>query len=253
MAEQVVSVITGAGSGIGRATAYRMAAEGHRLILVDLNEAELAATAAVSCERGALSVSTVIADVSDASDVARVFGAADLAPGALWLVANVAGVGVRADTPTTTLDEWQHVLNVNLTGAFLMCREALPRMLAAGRGCIVNVGSVAGLVGIRERAAYCASKGGVIALTRAIAADHAAAGIRANVICPGTVETEWIGRILAGSDDPGSARAAMHARQLDGRMGTADEVAAGIAFLASDDGRFMNGSAFVMDGGLTAV
>jgi NAD(P)-dependent dehydrogenase (short-subunit alcohol dehydrogenase family) len=126
-------------------------------------------------------------------------------------------------------------------------------MLEAGHGLIVNVSSIAGIVGLRNRAAYCASKHGVIGLTRAIAADYAHEGIRCNAICPGTVDTEWIGKILADADDPESTRRAMEQRQLDGRMGSPDEVAAGIAFLASADGRFVNGAAFVMDGGMTAV
>jgi NAD(P)-dependent dehydrogenase (short-subunit alcohol dehydrogenase family) len=126
-------------------------------------------------------------------------------------------------------------------------------MLEAGHGLIVNVSSIAGIVGLRNRAAYCASKHGVIGLTRAIAADYADQGIRCNAICPGTVDTEWIGKILADADDPESTRRAMEQRQLDGRMGSPDEVAAGIAFLASADGRFVNGAAFVMDGGMTAV
>lgn len=124
---------------------------------------------------------------------------------------------------------------------------------SAGGGTVVNVASVAGIVGVKNRAAYCASKAGVIGLTRSIAADYAPAGIRANAICPGTVETEWVDKILASDPDPKAARAAMEARQLDGRMGTPEEVAAGIAFLAGHDGRFVNGSAFVMDGGMTAI
>ncbi|MGH8882845.1 MAG: SDR family NAD(P)-dependent oxidoreductase, partial [Stackebrandtia sp.] len=140
-----------------------------------------------------------------------------------------------------------------LTATFTTCRAVLPGMVAAGGGIIVNVGSIAGVVGVRDRAAYCASKGGVIALTRSIAADYAANGIRANAICPGTVGSEWIDKILSDAPDPVAARVAMAARQLDNRMGTPDEVAAGIAFLASDDGRFVNGSAFMMDGGVTAV
>ncbi len=170
----------------------------------------------------------------------------------LWLVTNVAGIGVAATVVETTNDQWERVISVNLTGTFIVCRAALPILLGSGGGVIVNVASVGGLVGIAERAAYCASKAGVIGLTRAIAVDHAAAGVRAVAICPGTVESEWITMILANHADPPAARRAMSDRQLDGRMGTPDEVAAGIAFIASDDGRFINGSEFVMDGGMTA-
>jgi NAD(P)-dependent dehydrogenase (short-subunit alcohol dehydrogenase family) len=192
-----------------------------------------------------------VGDVRDDAAVVSALGA--LASQArLWLVANVAGIGVAATVVETTNDQWQRVISVNLTGTFIVCRAALLILLGSGGGVIVNVASVAGLVGIAERAAYCASKAGVIGLTRAIAVDHAAAGIRAVAICPGTVESEWITKILANHPDPAAARRAMSERQLDGRMGTPDEVAAGIAFIASGDGRFINGSEFVMDGGLTA-
>jgi NAD(P)-dependent dehydrogenase (short-subunit alcohol dehydrogenase family) len=170
----------------------------------------------------------------------------------LWLVANVAGVGVAATIVETSNEDWQRVISVNLGGTFVVCRAALPILLDSGGGVIVNVASVGGLVGIPARAAYCASKAGVIGLTRAIAVDHAASGIRAVAICPGTVESEWITKILANDPDPDAARRAMSERQLDSRMGSPDEVAAGIAFIASSDGRFINGSAFVMDGGMTA-
>jgi NAD(P)-dependent dehydrogenase (short-subunit alcohol dehydrogenase family) len=170
----------------------------------------------------------------------------------LWLVANVAGVGVAATIVDTSNEDWERVISINLGGTFVVCRAAVPILLAAGGGVIVNVASVGGLVGIPARAAYCASKAGVIGLTRAIAVDHAASGIRAVAICPGTVESEWITKILANDPDPDTARRAMSERQLDSRMGSPDEVAAGIAFIASRDGRFINGSAFVMDGGMTA-
>jgi NAD(P)-dependent dehydrogenase (short-subunit alcohol dehydrogenase family) len=144
------------------------------------------------------------------------------------------------------------VISVNLGGTFVVCRAAVPILLGSGGGVIVIVASVGGLVGVAARAAYCASKADVIGLTRATAVDHAAGGLRAVAICPGTVESEWITRILANHADPAAARRAMNERQLDGRMGSPDEVAAGIAFIASSDGRFINGSEFVMDGGMTA-
>jgi len=153
----------------------------------------------------------------------------------------------------TTPEEWDRILAVNLTAMFRMCRAVLPPMISAGGGVIVNVASTAGIVGIPSRAAYCASKAGVIGLTRAIAVDHALEGIRANAICPGTTQTPWLAKILAGADDPEALRRHMAERQLDHRFGTPEEVAAGIAFLASDEARFVNGSVFVMDGGMTAV
>jgi NAD(P)-dependent dehydrogenase (short-subunit alcohol dehydrogenase family) len=169
------------------------------------------------------------------------------------LLVNVAGVGVAATIVETDVRDWDRLVSINLSAIFHTCRLTIPRMIASGGGVIVNVSSVGGLVGLSQRAAYCATKAGVLGLTRAIAADHAQQGIRANAICPGTVATEWIERILEGMPDPESSRRAMAARQLDGRMGTPEEVAAGVVFLASNDARFVNGSAFVMDGGMTAV
>jgi NAD(P)-dependent dehydrogenase (short-subunit alcohol dehydrogenase family) len=160
-------------------------------------------------------------DVRDAEAFAELLDHVLTASGTPDLLVNVAGVGVGVAAPLadTSLEDWDRVLGINLTATFLTCRLILPHMVAAGRGTIVNVASVAGLVGVRNRAAYCASKAGVIGLTRSIAADYAAAGIRANAICPGTVDSEWIGKILADAPDPVGARQAMEARQLDGRMG----------------------------------
>ncbi|HQZ33128.1 MAG TPA: SDR family oxidoreductase [Ilumatobacteraceae bacterium] len=245
-----LALVTGAGSGIGRATAIRLADDGYALALVDLDESALAATVELVGEHVAISVALDIRDVEGVDRLFRRIGSLDQP---LWLLANVAGVGVRKDSASTSDEEWAHVLSINLTGTFVMCRAALPQLIAAGGGVIVNVASVAGLVGIRERAAYCASKAGVIGLTRAIAVDHSGEGVRATALCPGTVDTEWIGRILGGAEDPTAARALMAARQLDGRLGAPEEVAAGIAFLASDDGRFVNGAAWVMDGGMSAA
>ena len=173
--------------------------------------------------------------------------------GPVAVLCNVAGIGVAAPLLTTSTEDWDRIFAVNVSAIFHACKAVLPGMLARGEGIIVNIASVAGVVAMRERAAYTASKSAVLGLTRSIAADYAAQGIRCNAICPGTVETEWIGKILANAPDPEAARAAMSARQLDRRMGSPEEVAEGVAFLVHDRGRFMNGAAMVMDGGLSAV
>ena len=249
-AHQLAAFVTGAGSGIGRATARRLSRDGYRVGVFDLDPAGVEGTVNGIRASGGHGVG-FIGDVRDEAVVTSAL--AVLAREArLWLVANVAGIGVAATVVDTTNEQWQRVISVNLTGTFIVCRAAVPILLSTGGGVIVNVASVGGLVGIAERAAYCASKAGVIGLTKAIAVDHAAAGIRSVAICPGTVESEWITKILSNHADPTEARRVMSERQLDGRMGTPDEVAAGIAFIASVDGRFINGGEFVMDGGMTA-
>lgn len=228
-------VVTGAASGIGRATGERLARDGWEVVAVDLADAPFDESHRL--------------DLRDPAAIADTFARI----GPVDALVNDAGIGFAATVVDTTTDQWDAMLAVNLTAMFHTTKAVLPAMLERRSGSIVNLASVAGVVGVRNRAGYCATKGGVIAFTRAIAADHAADGIRANAICPGTVDTEWIGKILADSPDAAATRAAMEARQLDGRMGSPEEVAAGIAFLLSDDGRFVNGSAWVMDGGMTAV
>jgi meso-butanediol dehydrogenase / (S,S)-butanediol dehydrogenase / diacetyl reductase len=249
-ADRLAAFVTGAGSGIGRATARRLSRDGYMVGVFDLDADGVHVTVDAILSSGGPAVGFV-GDVRD--DVVVAAALETLARGArLWLVANVAGIGVAGTVTETSNEQWERVISVNLTGTFIVCRAAVPILLGAGGGVIVNVASAGGLVGIADRAAYCASKAGVIGLTRAVAVDHAAAGLRAVAICPGTVESEWITKILANSPDPAVARRAMSERQLDGRMGSPDEVAAGISFIASHDGRFINGSEFVMDGGMTA-
>jgi meso-butanediol dehydrogenase / (S,S)-butanediol dehydrogenase / diacetyl reductase len=246
------AVVTGAASGIGRATALRLARDGYDLALLDIDEQGLAQThdsiGATRRVTGAFPV-----DVSDAHKLGVTVRQVLTTMGSPELLVNVAGIGVAATVLDTSDEDWGRVIATNLTGPFLLTRAVLPLMLDRGSGVIINVASVAGTVGMRARAAYCASKAGLIGLTRAVAADHAADGIRSVAVCPGTVETEWVDRIVDSLPERERARQELAARQLDGRMGTPDEVAATIAFIASPGGRFINGAVVVVDGGMTAV
>jgi NAD(P)-dependent dehydrogenase (short-subunit alcohol dehydrogenase family) len=247
-----LAVVTGAASGIGRATALRLAADGWALTLVDRAAEGLEATAEGVRGTGGAVHDLLVVDLADVERTESVAGEY-LRSRDVGLLVNNAGVGFRATAEDTTDEQWDLTLAVNLTAMFRLCRAVLPGMVRRRRGVIINTASAGGLVGLRNRAAYCASKAGVIGLTRALAADHAEHGIRVNCIAPGTVDTEWVNRMLADDPDPQATRRMMENRQLDGRLGTPEEVAGGIAFMAGDDGRFFNGSVLVMDGGLTAV
>ncbi|CAB4891350.1 unannotated protein [freshwater metagenome] len=242
-----VVVITGAASGIGLATSQRFSRNGDTVVMLDVDAERLAREAA------ALDAHPYPVDVRHADEVAAVLAAVAAQVGPVDVLVNNAGIGVAADLLSSTWEDWQRTFDVNVHSMFHTCRAVLPGMLDRGAGIIVNTASVAGLVGIRDRSAYCTSKSAVIGFTRALTADYAHLGIRANAVCPGTVATEWIGKILATAEDPVAKRLSMEQRQLDGHMGSPDEVAAAIFFLASPDGRFANGSAMVIDGGWTAM
>lgn len=240
-----VAVVTGAGSGIGRATTLLFAREGAQVLAVDVNAEAAQETATLAGE----AVRAAEADVADERSVEDVFRRCADELGPVAVLANIAGVGSTTNVPDTSLEVWERVFAVNSRGTFLCCKHAIPQMVAAGGGSIVNMASVAGLVGLRNRAAYCASKGAVVALTRAMALDHVADRVRVNCICPGTVDSPWVRRLL---DEVGESLDGLVARQPMGRLGTPDEIAGAVLYVASDAAAFMTGSALVIDGGLTA-
>jgi NAD(P)-dependent dehydrogenase (short-subunit alcohol dehydrogenase family) len=191
--------------------------------------------------------------VSRESDVRRLFAATGDALGPVDVLVNAAGVALPRTIADTTLDEWRRLVDVNLTGVYLCCREAVQAMRAQGGGVIVNVASELALVGCPGVAAYAATKGGVLQLTRAMAADHTREGIRVNVVCPGPVDTPLLDEFIAASGDPETERRATEEATLLGRLGRPEEIAAAILFLACDDSAFVVGASLVADGGLTAV
>ena len=245
------ALITGGGSGIGRAMALAFVAEGAQVIVADMRGDDAEETVLQVVQAGG-NAAAFQADVSRSADVQAMIAAClDRFP-RIDVLCNNAGIGSTQSVVDTPEDLWEAVFAVNVRGMFLCSKYAIPHMIAAGGGVIVNTASVAGLVGIKNRAAYCASKGAVVSLTRAMAVDHVQQKIRCNCICPGTVDSPWVGRLLDAAPDPAAERAALVARQPMGRLGTPEEVARAAVYLASDDADFVTGSALVIDGGLTA-
>lgn len=234
-------VVTGAASGIGYAMARSFRDEGAIVTAGDLDPSQVPD----GCE-------PVTVDVSRPADVERLIDDAVARAGRLDVLCNNAGIGSTADAVSCSVEEWDRVFAVNTRGVFLGTKYALPHLLAQGGGVVVNTASVAGLVGLRDRAAYCASKGAVIAFTRQVALQYAGTGVRCCCLCPGTIDSPWVGRLLDAADDPVERREQLVARQPIGRLGTPDEVASAALYVASDDAAFMTGSALVLDGGLTA-
>ncbi|MFL5151781.1 MAG: SDR family oxidoreductase [Microvirga sp.] len=246
-----VCIVTGGGSGIGRATCLLFAKEGASVVVADKRQEAAEAVAAEGAASGATMLPTMM-DVSRDDDAQRVVQQTVDAFGRLDVLVNNAGYGFAGTVVDTDEEAWDDLMAVNVRGVYLCSKHAIPAMAKNGGGAIVNTASVVAAVGIRNRAAYCASKGAVAALTRAIAIDHVAEGIRCNAVAPGTIDTPYFDEILRKSPVAADSRKALEARQLLGRLGTPEEIAAGILFLASDESRFATGTILTIDGGMTA-
>ncbi len=242
------AIVTGAANGIGRAIALRLASEGARVAIADVNEEDAQGVAAE------IDGETLVhkTDVTRDGDVEALVGRAVSEWGGLDLMVNNAGVGVAGTAVTTTEDEYERVMDVCVRGTFLGMKHAIPAIKDAGGGSVINMSSVAALVGLVDRAVYSAAKGAIYSMTRASAIDHVGEGVRVNCIAPGTVDTPWVARITSGYDDPEEARANMRARQPHGRLVTPEEIAAMAAYLASDESASVIGACMVVDGGVTA-
>jgi NAD(P)-dependent dehydrogenase (short-subunit alcohol dehydrogenase family) len=249
--EGKVVAVTGAGSGIGRAMALLFAREGARILAADINGGAAEETASQITAAGGACTSLAV-DVVQPEQVQHMIERAVSLYGRIDVLCNNAGIGSTTDVVACEPDEWDRVMTVNVKSVFLGCKYAVPHMITQGGGVIINTASVAGMVGIVKRAAYCASKGAVIALTRQVAIEYVEQNIRVNCLCPGTVDSPWVERLLAQADDRVAARQALEARQPMGRLGTPEEVAAAALYLASDDAAFVTGTGLVIDGGWTA-
>jgi 2-keto-3-deoxy-L-fuconate dehydrogenase len=238
----MVALVTGGASGIGAATAELLAERGARVAVLDLDpEAADARHLRLAC------------DVGDRASVDGAVGrvAADL--GGLDVVVNNAGIGAQGDVAANDDDEWRRVLDVNVVGIVRVTRAALPHLRRSARAAVVNTCSVVATLGLPNRALYAASKGAVLALTLAMAADHVREGIRVNCVTPGTVETPWVGRLLEAAGDPAAELAALRARPPLGRLVGPAEVAAAIAYLASPQAGATTGTALAVDGGMAGL
>ena len=249
--EGLVAVVTGGGSGIGLATVRLLAARGARVAALDLDPS--AAAEPPGAPDPVEAPLPLVADVRDEASVAAAVAAVVERWGGVDVLVNNAGIGAQGTVEANPYDEWRRVLDVNLLGIVRATRAALPHLRRSAHAAIVNTCSVAATTGLPDRALYSASKGAVLALTRAMAADHVREGIRVNCVNPGTVDTPWVQRLLAAAPDAEAELAALRARQPLGRLVSADEVAAAIAYLASPLAAATTGAALAVDGGMQAV
>ena len=246
-----VAFITGGGTGIGRACALAFAREGAQVAVAGRRPGPLHDVAAEIAKSGAEALA-VECDVTAGGSVQHALEAAAKHFHGLHIVVNNAGALLVATIDATSEAEWDHIMAVNLKGTYLVSKAALPELRRTGGGSIVNIASVLGLVAMKNRAAYTASKGGVIALTKAMALDHAHENIRVNCICPTIVETELVEGLFSAQPDPEAARQSRRDLLPLGRLGKPEDVAHLAVYLASEESSFVTGAALPLDGGLTA-
>ena len=235
----LAAVVTGGGSGIGLAAARLLTARGARVAVLDLAPGD--------------EFLGLQADVTDDASVRAAVESAGERLGGIDILVNNAGIGAIGTVADNPDEQWHRVFDVNVVGIVRVTRAALPYLRASAHAAIVNTCSIAATAGLPQRALYSATKGAVLSLTLAMAADHIGDGIRVNCVSPGTADTPWIGRLLAQAEDPAAERAALAARQPMGRLVSAEEVAAGIAYLASPAAASVTGTSLAIDGGMAGL
>jgi NAD(P)-dependent dehydrogenase (short-subunit alcohol dehydrogenase family) len=237
----LVAVVTGGSSGIGAAVVRRLRSAGARVAVFDVDAEAADADLALGV------------DVTDSASVGAAVAAVEARFGRLDVLVNNAGIGAQGTVADNPDEEWLRVLDLNVVGIARTSRAALPLLRRSPAASIVNICSIAATAGLPRRALYSASKGAVLALSLAMAADHVAEGIRVNAVNPGTVDTPWVGRLLASAGDPGSERAALEARQPHGRLVSVAEVAEAVAYLASPLAGSTTGTSLAVDGGMQGL
>ncbi|HEV7566042.1 MAG TPA: SDR family oxidoreductase [Microbacteriaceae bacterium] len=238
----LVAVVTGGASGIGAAIAQRLSEQGASVAVLDLNP-----------DGAADGLFAVQANVADDASVRTAIDAVVAQFGRLDIVVNNAGIGAQGTVEDNSDEEWHRAYDINVLGIVRVSRAALPYLRTSPTAAIVNTCSVAANVGLPQRALYSATKGAVLSLTRAMAADHLREGVRVNCVNPGTADTPWVARLLDSADDPAAERTALAARQPHGRLVSADEVARAVAYLASPHSGSTTGTSLTVDGGLVPL
>lgn len=247
-----IAIVTGAGAGIGRAVSETFAAQGAKVVVAGIPGADVKATAEAIRDSGGIALAMTV-DVTDSGQMQAMVDETVRIYGGIDVIFNNAGVAHDTLVEDTTDQIWDHVVDVTLKGVFLGCRAVMPVMKAAGRGSIINSGSTAATVGFTKRSAYCAAKGGVVSLTRALAIEVAPFGVRVNCIVPGATDTQMVRDIYDLQVDPAIARKAHWDRQPLGRLSSVEDISAAVLFMATDEASTMTGSTLVVDSGYSAA
>jgi len=243
------AIVTGGAAGIGEQIVRNFVAEGCKVAIFDKNINGLKLEEELNSN--GFNTKYYQCDITDENSIIKCINESLTYLSNINILVNNAGIGKSGNILTTNNNDWDEIIKVNLTGTYLVTKHCLENLINSKNGSIVNIASVAGIVAVKDRFAYCTSKGGVISLTKSIALDFVKENIRANAICPGTVNTPWVDRITQDYENPAEARELMRQRQPLGRLGEPEEIAQAAIYLGSDESKFITGTTLVIDGGLT--